>query len=276
MKFKPTQKAAAIVTGAGSGIGRAFAYELARRGGKVICADINLDHAQETANKIIQEFGDKALAVQCDVSKEDQVQLLASHAEHLLQEKLTLVINNAGIGSAGKVGDTPVADWRAVMNVNLWGVVYGCHYFLPILKRNGGGIINVASAAGFAGAPTLAAYGVSKAGVIALSETMAAELAHANIKVNVLCPTMVPTNIVNNSRNSGRISSELVEKSDIAFNKFVFTTTEAVVKKTLDNLDAGKLYTIPQVDAKLLWLAKRTSPSLYAKSIGFLSRKYMG
>ncbi len=275
MKRTPSQHAAAVVTGAGSGIGREFSLELARRGGAVICADINLEQAEQTV-AMLKEMGAHAVAVRCDVSDAEQVESLAGRAERLLGRPLTLVINNAGIGGAGKVGEVPLADWHAVMDVNLWGVVHGCHFFLPMLKQNGGGaVINVASAAGFCGVPNLASYNVSKAAVMALSETLAAELSDDNIRVNVLCPTMVPTNIVKHSRESGRLPDHLSDKGDIAMSKFVFTTTKAVVTLTLDRLDAGKLYTVPQIDGKLLWLAKRAVPGLYASGMGRFASKYL-
>lgn len=276
MTMKPSRQSAALVTGAGSGIGRAFCLELGRRGGRILCADIHLQSAQDTVG-LLSSQGVHAVAVQCDVADERQVAKLAADAETLLGCPLTLVINNAGVGGAGKVGEVPLEDWHPVINVNLWGVIHGCHYFLPILKRQGSGaILNVASAAGFGGVPNLAAYNVSKAGVIALSETLAAELAGQNIRVSVLCPTMVPTDIVKNTRKSGRLPEALSDKGDIAMSKFVFTTTEAVVTKALDRLDGGHLYTVPQLDAKLIWLAKRAMPTLYARGMGRLSRKYLG
>ncbi|MEF9956069.1 MAG: SDR family NAD(P)-dependent oxidoreductase [Acinetobacter sp.] len=259
---KPSQQAFAVVTGAGSGIGRSFALELAKRGGTVVCSDINLDAAKETVG-LVEALGAKAFAVQCDVAKEEQVNQLAEQAQQLMQNPVTLVINNAGIGLGGKFDEMSSEDWKWCMDINLWGVIYGCRAFVPEFKQQGhGAIINVASAASYTAAPEMTVYNVSKAGVRALSETLSAELRKSNIKVNVLCPTLVPTNIIKNGKvpHKGLL--------DYALTHLAFTTSDKVAKLTLDRLDKGELYTIPQIDAKLFWLMKRTAPNLYAKFLG--------
>lgn len=263
-KVKASHNAYAVVTGAGSGIGRSFALELAKRGGTVVCADIQLAAAEETV-QLIEALGAKAFAVQCDVGNAEQVQQLAEQAEQLMQHPTTLVINNAGVGLGGKFTETTMQDWKWVMDVNLWGVIHGCHYFVPKFKALGhGAIINVASAASYTAAPEMTAYNVTKAGVRALSETLHAELKSSNIKVNVLCPTLVPTNIIKN----GRIKSKYSKIIDHALTNYAFTTSDSVAKLTLDRLDRNELYTIPQIDAKLFWVMKRASPDLYAKFLG--------
>lgn len=261
-KTKPSQKAFAVVTGAGSGIGRSFALELAKRGGTVVCSDINLDAAKETVAQI-EALGAKAFAVKCDVGNAKQVEKLAEQAEQLMQHPTTLVINNAGVGLGGKFDETSLEDWKWVSDINLWGVIHGCHYFVPKFKQLGrGAIINVASAASYTAAPEMTAYNVTKAGVRALSETLSAELRKHNIKVNVLCPTLVPTNIIKN----GKVPHKGI--LDYALTNLAFTTSDKVAKLTLDRLDKNELYTIPQLDAKLFWLMKRTAPNLYAKFLG--------
>lgn len=274
-KHKPTQKAYAVVTGAGSGIGRSFALELAKRGGTVVCADINLNAATDTVQLIQSETARMAFAVQCDVGVKEQVQQLAEEAEKLMGHSVTLIINNAGVGLGGKFDEVSLDDWQWCMHVNLWGVIHGCHYFVPKFKKQGyGAIINVASAAGYTAAPEMTAYNVTKSSVLALSETLSAELRSANIRVNVLCPTLVPTNIMKN----GRLPSRYSGLADQLLMNHAFVTSDQVAIKTLNNLDAGKLYTIPQPDAKLFWLMKRASPSLYAKMLGIgypLFNKYV-
>ncbi|MEI5643374.1 SDR family NAD(P)-dependent oxidoreductase [Acinetobacter baumannii] len=263
-KDQPSRNAYAVVTGAGSGIGRSFAVELAKRGGSIVCADINLEAAKETV-KLIEQLGQKAFAVQCDVGQAEQVQALADQAEQLLDHPVTLIINNAGVGLGGKFDEMSLEDWKWCMHVNLWGVIHGCHAFVPKLKKLGdGAIINVASAASYTAAPEMSVYNVTKAGVLALSETLSAELRKFNIKVNVLCPTLVPTNIIKNGRIPGRYS----KLADHALMNYAMTTSDAVAALTLNRLDRGQLYTTPQIDAKLFWLMKRTSPTLYAKFLG--------
>lgn len=263
-KDQPSRNAYVVVTGAGSGIGRSFALELAKRGGNVICADINLEAAEETV-KLIEQLGQKAFPVQCDVGQAEQVQALADQAEQLLEHPVTLIINNAGVGLGGKFDEMSLEDWKWCMHVNLWGVIHGCHAFVPKFKKLGyGAIINVASAASYTAAPEMSVYNVTKAGVLALSETLSAELRKFNIKVNVLCPTLVPTNIIKNGRIPGRYS----KLADHALMNYAMTTSDAVAALTLNRLDRGQLYTTPQIDAKLFWLMKRTSPTLYAKFLG--------
>ena len=264
-KIAPSQQAYAVVTGAGSGIGRSFAVELARRGGTVVCADIRLETAQETVDLIHSLTSSNAYAVQCDVGLKEDVKALAEQAEQLLGHPVTLLINNAGVGLGGKFDEVSLEDWQWCMHVNLWGVIHGCHYFVPQFKRQGfGAIINVASAAGFTAAPEMTAYNVTKASVLALSETLSAELRSANIRINVLCPTLVPTNIMKN----GRLPKSYSGLADQLLMNHAFIDSEQVAKKTLNQLDANKLYTIPQPDAKLFWWMKRISPQLYAKLLG--------
>ena len=144
----------------------------------------------------------------------DDVSRLAADAQEWFDAAPTLVINNAGVGAGGSaVGDFSLDDWSWVLGINLWGPIHGCHVFAPILRDAGyGGIINVASAAAFGAAPHMAAYNVSKAGVLSLSETLAAELSGTGVNVTVLCPTFVKTNIV----ESGRITAQSSESGQHA------------------------------------------------------------
>ncbi|WP_072802828.1 SDR family NAD(P)-dependent oxidoreductase [Rhodococcoides yunnanense] len=259
--MRPSYNSRAVVTGAGSGIGRAFALELARRGGEVICADISLSRAQETAALI----GTDAHAVVCDVARREQVEDLALFAELTFGGPPTLVINNAGVGIGGKpVGNIGFDDWNWALGINLWGVVHGCETFAPAMKAAGeGGFINVASAAGFGAAPLMAPYNVGKAGVISLSETMAAE----GVRVTVLCPTFVKTNVA----VDGRITASATTIADTLMRITGFTP-ERVAADTLNKYDRGRLYVVPQIDAKVIWRLKRIAPALYTRTLGLLGR----
>lgn len=262
-------KAKAVVTGAGSGIGRSFALELVRRGGNVLCADIDADRAAETVALIEQLPTGTGHAVQCDVSDRAAVEQLARHALEVFGGAPTLVINNAGVGIGGKpVGDIGFQDWEWALGINLWGVVHGCEIFTPILREAGrGGIINVASAAGFAAAPSMAAYNVSKAGVMSLSETLAAELDGTDIAVTMLCPTFVKTNVFTDGRitpGSMSLSQQLARWTGLS--------ADSVAVRTLDAHDSGRLYVVPQFDATVIWHLKRHFPALYARGAGLLGR----
>lgn len=271
-KPKISRNASAVVTGAGSGIGAAFAAELGRRGGAVVCSDIDQAAAQQTAD-VITEHGGKAIAIHCDVSRFDEVQALAEQSQAWFAAAPTLVINNAGVGAGGAaIGDALLDDWAWTLGINLWGPIHGCHVFTPILhdvepSRTPRGIINVASAAAFGAAPGMAAYNVSKAGVLSLSETLAAELAGTPVRVTVLCPTFVKTNILESGRISEQ-SSELAAK----LMRWTGLSAEKVARSCLDAHDRGELYCMPQFDAKVGWNIKRLAPQAYTRTAGLLSR----
>ncbi|MDM2420322.1 SDR family NAD(P)-dependent oxidoreductase [Mycobacteroides abscessus] len=265
-------KAKAVVTGAGSGIGRAFALELARRGGHVICADINAERVAETVAEINELSSGCGYAVTCDVSSRDEVEKLVFEAQEVFSGPPTLVINNAGVGIGGRpIGEIGLDDWSWTLGINLWGVIYGCELFTPLLRAAGrGGIINVASAAGFAAGPAMASYNVSKAGVMSLSETLAAELSGTGVNVTVLCPTVVKTNIF----KDGRLTGVEVGTSGLVDRLIELTgfSPESVVLSTLDAHDRGRLYVVPQLDAKVIWHLKRHFPALYTRVAGLLGR----
>lgn len=269
---KTSHNARAVVTGAGSGIGAAFAVELARRGGAVVCSDIDEAAAEKTATEITGNGG-RAVAIRCDVSRFDDVQELAAQSQAWFGEAPTLVINNAGVAvGGGCIGEVSLDDWHWLLEVNLWGPIHGCHVFAPILRTaepstSRRGIINVASAAAFGALPRMAAYNVSKAGVLALSETLAAELSGTPVKVTVLCPTFVKTNIV----ESGRISTQT---SELAAKLMRWTGISAakVARTCLDAHDRGDLYCMPQLEAKVGWNVKRLVPGAYTRAAGLATR----
>ncbi|MBH0777164.1 SDR family NAD(P)-dependent oxidoreductase [Nocardia bovistercoris] len=268
-RARRTHNARAVVTGAGSGIGRAFAIQLAARGGTVICADIDQARAEQTVALIERDHPGAAHAFRCDVSRREDVELLAHVAETTFDGPVTLLVNNAGVGIGGKhVGDIGFADWEWALGVNLWGVVHGCEIFAPQLRAAGrGGIINVASAAGFAAAPSMAVYNTSKAAVVSLSETMAAELAGTDVAVTVLCPTFVKTEVV----GDGRITAGSRQLAEFLM-RWTGFTPEQVARTTLDAHDRGRLYVLPQLDAHVIWRLKRWFPAQYTFALGLLDR----
>lgn len=265
---KHSRSAHAVITGAGSGIGAAFAVELARRGGRVVVSDVELAAAKRTV-EAIEDAGGRAIAVPCDVRDLDEVTLLADSAADWFGRPPSLVINNAGVGAGGPlIGESSIQDWRWTLDVNLWGPIHGCHVFAPILRAAGyGGIINVASAASFGAAPRMAAYNVGKAGVLSLSETLAAEMAGTGVGVTVLCPTFVKTNIIAN----GRIDERRTGFADTLM-RVTGMSAPKVARTCLDAHDRGALYVMPQLDAKLGWQIKRTFPRTYTAGAGLLGR----
>ena len=268
VRARRSHGADAVVTGAGSGIGRAFAVELAARGGHVVCADIDPDRAAETAG-MITAAGGRAVAQFCDVSVLDDVVKLADVVALEFGGPPTLVVNNAGVGIGGRpVGEVGMDDWNWALGINLWGVIHGCETFAPLVRSAGkGGIINVASAAGFAAAPTMGPYNVGKAGVMSLSETLSAEMSGTGVAVTVLCPTFVKTNVARDGRitDTGRgLADWLMEKTG--------HSPESVAAATLDANDLGRLYVVPQIDATLVWHLKRHLPAPYTWGAGLLNR----
>jgi NAD(P)-dependent dehydrogenase (short-subunit alcohol dehydrogenase family) len=269
---KVSHNALAVVTGAGSGIGAAFATELARRGSRVVCSDINEVAAAKTASTISDQGGE-AVAIACDVTQFDDVRELAAQSESWFGGAPTLVINNAGVGSGGaSIGELSLDDWQWVLGINLWGPIHGCHVFAPILQSAEPsnvprGIINVASAAAFGALPGMAAYNVSKAGVLSLSETLAAELSCSSVKVTVLCPTLVKTEIL----ESGRIGAETTQLATKLMRWTGFSPAR-VARICLDTHDRGELYCMPQLEAKFGWNIKRLIPGTYTRGMGLVSR----
>jgi NAD(P)-dependent dehydrogenase (short-subunit alcohol dehydrogenase family) len=270
-----SKQADAVITGAGSGIGAAFAVELARRGGRVVCSDIDEVSAHTTADGITAAGG-SAIALHCDVSRIEDVRRLAEQAQAWFGGPPSLVINNAGVGAGGEaIGEARLDDWNWVLGINLWGPIHGCHVFTPILREASQsgpdgrprGIINVASAAAFGAAPGMAAYNVSKAGVLSLSETLSAELAGTGIAVTALCPTFVKTNIV----STGRISEQSTQLADRLM-RWTGFSPERVARAALDTNDRGGLYCMPQPDARIGWGIKRFTPTVYTRAVGLTTR----
>ena len=202
----------AVITGAGSGIGRSTALKLAREGADIVCADIDADSAART-QQLCELLGARAWAKTVDVGAANEMEALAQWVERELGGA-TILVNNAGIGMAGGVLDTSPAQWEKLLKVNLWGVIHGSRLFARqmIERQQNGQIINVASAAAFAPNRKLAAYSTSKAAVHMLSECLRGELADSNIGVTAVCPGFVATGIANATVYAGLSETEQAEK----------------------------------------------------------------
>jgi len=197
----------AVVTGAASGIGRGLAERCAQEGMKVVLADIEEKALAET-EKEIREAGASVLAVLTDVSKASDIEALAQKTLDAFGA-VHLLCNNAGVGGGTTISETTwassMANWKWVIGVNLWGVIYGVRVFVPIMLEQDSEchIVNTSSAAGLISGPQIGPYKVAKHGVVSLSETLYHELAliGAKINVSVLCPGAVNTRIMDAGRN---------------------------------------------------------------------------
>ncbi|WP_423746589.1 glucose 1-dehydrogenase [Haladaptatus sp. SPP-AMP-3] len=183
----------ALVTGAGSGIGRATAKRFANEGANVVIADIDIDSGRETVQQI-EETGGTATFLEVDTGQPSSI---ATMVEATVEEygRLDYAINNAATGNTpAPITDIEETEWDRIIDINQKGVWAGMKHELPVLLESGGGaIVNVASMAGIRGSPGRTPYGASKHGVIGLTRTTALEFASDGVRVNAVCPTIVET-----------------------------------------------------------------------------------
>jgi len=176
-----------------------------------------------------------------------------------------VVINNAGVASAGSVSETSVEDWRWTLNINLIGVVRGCKAFVPVLLEQGHGhIVNIASFAGIAHAARMGAYSASKAGVISLSETLRGELAVAGsaVKVSVVCPAFFPTNLMEGSRapvQDKQIAQKLMNTSG--------DDADSVAARIYRSVQRGEFLILPTKHERMRWRIKRFLPEMFFRKL---------
>ncbi len=261
----------AVVTGAASGFGRALSLAFMREGYKVLLADIDKVGIEETL-ELIKKEGGNGKVIKCDVTSEKDVKKMIDFAVDKWGG-VDLMINNAGIGAGGAVGEFPMEQFKKVVDINFWGMVYGCNEVIPRMKKKGSGyIVNVSSAAAFTTLPEMAAYNTSKAAVMALSETIYTELAPHNIGVTVVCPTFFNTNIIEDMAKGGRYPDENALEFGRAGMKHAPLTADDIALMVVKAVKKGKLYVIPQPVAKQMWLTKRLLPTFYYKQVAKLMK----
>jgi NAD(P)-dependent dehydrogenase (short-subunit alcohol dehydrogenase family) len=190
-----------VVTGAGSGIGRALALHAASRGMRVVLADIDASRLAQAVEDV-RGRGARAEGVEVDVGSADSVEQLAARA-YAAFGAVHVLVNNAGIAVAGAAWTLPLETWKKVLDINLYGVIHGVHSFLPRMLAGGepGHVVNVASAAGLISVPGFAAYSASKYGVTGLSEALYHDLKlrKSAVSASLLCPSWVQTRIAQDS-----------------------------------------------------------------------------
>jgi len=255
----------ALITGAGAGIGRATALELARQGARtVVIVDRDLAAAQDAA-AAVREAGAGAAAYQADVSDEAAVNALAAQVndEHGVVD---ILVNNAGIGMAGRFLETTPENWDDILGVNLRGVLNGSRSFARQMvdRGQGGTIINVSSAAAFLPSKSMVAYGTTKAAVLAFSESLRADLADDGITVTAVCPGFVNTNIAKSTVYAGMSADEQERarhRADAAYRRRNYTP-EATAKAIVKAVKSGPPVLPIAPESKVGYAMRRISPSL--------------
>lgn len=244
----------AVVTGGAGGIGRATALEFARRGARVLIADVNDVAAKETVDEL-QQLGVPAWSMHLDVSDKAAWEKFAEQvrAEHGVPD---VVVNNAGIGMGGPFLETSVDDWERILGVNVWGVINGCRLFgRQMAERGSGGhLVNIASAAAFTPSVLLPAYATTKAAVLMLSECLRAELEREEIGVTAVCPGVIDTDIPRTSVHVGvdaATAEQLRERAVQSFRRRGYSP-DKVAKQIVDAVAANKPIAVITPEAKVM------------------------
>jgi NAD(P)-dependent dehydrogenase (short-subunit alcohol dehydrogenase family) len=255
----------AFITGAGSGLGRAIATEFAAAGWQLGLFDLSAPRLAE-AEAALRSLGATTFTYAGDVAGEAVV---AAAVADFVQRAggLDVMINNAGVAVAGPVEGTPAADWRWIIDINLLGVVWGCQAAVPHLRAAGSGLVlNVASSAGFAAAPQMSAYNATKAAVISLTETLAAELAGSGVQASVAMPGFFSTHLLSTMRappEQRAMARRIMENSG----EDAASAARAILGAAAD----GKLHIVWPGKYRLAWRLKRLFPDWFVRRVANLS-----
>jgi NAD(P)-dependent dehydrogenase (short-subunit alcohol dehydrogenase family) len=250
-----------LITGAASGLGKEIAGRFVRDGARVLITDIDAASG-EAARGELSTLGD-AVFRRLDVTDEEQWGAAVAWCERQWGG-LDVLVNNAGVAAAGRFERITASDWDWIVQINLLGVVTGCRAVTGLFKQQRTGrIINVASTAGLLNMPGMASYNVSKAGVVALSETLRYELEPYGIGVTVVCPSFFATNLGDRMRTSDPALAGLMTKLMSASN----VTADDVAKQVFDAADHGRYLVITHAPARRAVRLKRIAPALVRRQI---------
>ncbi|HEX8764039.1 MAG TPA: SDR family NAD(P)-dependent oxidoreductase [Candidatus Acidoferrum sp.] len=263
---------AAVVTGAGSGIGRALGQRLAAAGSALAIADIDESGLRQTAGSLAKN-GALVTTHVVDVAKEESVKSFAADvsARH---GRLTLLINNAGVALHGNFEEISLDDLRWLMDINFWGAVYGVKYFLPMLKREPRAhIVNLSSVFGLIAPPGQAAYSASKFAVRGFTEALRHELEGTDVAVSCVHPGGIRTPIAQHARLGAATPAGRREESIARFEKLARTTPEAAATRILRGVERRDPRILVGIDAYEIDVLQRLRPATYWKT---LARKHPG
>ncbi|APR76934.1 Oxidoreductase, short chain dehydrogenase/reductase family protein [Minicystis rosea] len=251
-----------FITGGASGLGRALAERYAKAGARVAIADVN-DARGTEALAALRGVATDADYIHCDVTREED---LVAARERLVERwgGVDVVVNNAGVAMAGGIEDVSVDDWRWIIDINLLGVVRGCHVFTPVFKRQKSGhFVNIASMAGLLDVPFMSGYNATKAAVVSLSETLQNELAGDGVGVSVVCPSFFQTNLAESLRAPDRgfhvVVGKLLARGSITAADVAEDIFTAVAEK--------RFYVLPHSSGRTAWLMKRFLPRRLYRAI---------
>lgn len=263
-----------LVTGSASGIGRESALAFARRGADLVLCDLNREGLEGTAAAIRALGRGQATTHVVDVADAAQMARFAE-AVHARVPAVDILMNNAGVAIGGSFFDTSLADWQWILGINVLGVVHGCHFFVPAMRRRGAGghVVNVASAAGYVSNSGLAAYSTTKFGVVGLSEALRQELAPDGIGVTCICPGIIDTPITRAAKLVGEAASDDVRKRMIETYQRRGYGPERVAKNVLRAVERNRAVAPITPEAWVMYYAKRFVPGLWERINAALSRR---
>jgi NAD(P)-dependent dehydrogenase (short-subunit alcohol dehydrogenase family) len=250
----------ALVTGAGSGIGRETARALGARGADLALCDLDEAGLAETA-ELLRAGGRRILARRVDVADAAAMQAFAGEVEREFGAP-DLLVNNAGVGLGAGFLDTSLDDWRWILGVNLWGVIHGCHFFVPAMlaRGRGGHVVNVASMAAYVPSEQLAAYTTTKYAVLGLSESLRIELARRGIGVSAICPGIINTNITRSAQLRGAAQAPGAREQMVEAYQRRNYGPERVATAILRAVQRNRAVAPVSPEAWLLYFAKRLAP----------------
>ncbi|MBL0230454.1 MAG: SDR family oxidoreductase [Moraxellaceae bacterium] len=253
-----------VVTGAGSGIGRALALQLAAQGAQLALCDVNETNLQKTV-EIASAHGVKVYSAAVDVSKREAFGTFADNVARALGNA-SVIINNAGVALSQNVEGMDRKDFEWVLNINFWGVVNGCEAFLPQLRQQKDAhIVNISSIFGIIGVPSQSAYNASKFAVKGFTEALRQELNGSNIHVTCVHPGGIKTNIARNARVHNDMFGRVADVKKLAadFDRLAATTAEEAARQIVRAIENNQKRLLIGKDAKALDVIQRLLPNHY-------------